>query len=52
MNAAARALAKKKAEKAHEDAEAKYVEGEETRMENKGWSMARSERRAHRLKAR
>jgi hypothetical protein len=42
-------LAKKKAAK-HENRESAYVEREETRMENKGWSEKRSERRAHRLK--
>ena len=47
----AQRLAKKKADQKHENAESKYVEGEETRMENKGWSMKRSERRAHRLKS-
>jgi hypothetical protein len=44
-----KALAKKKAEK-HEKKESSYMEREETRMENRGWSEARSERRAHRLK--
>jgi hypothetical protein len=43
------ALAKKKAEK-HEKGEKPYVEAEETRMENKGWSEKRSERRAHGLR--
>lgn len=42
-------LAKKKATR-HENKESAYVEREETRMENKGWSEKRSERRAHRLR--
>jgi hypothetical protein len=44
-----KSLAKKKAQK-HENKESSYVEREETRMENRGWSEKRSERRAHRLK--
>jgi len=42
-------LAKKKAAR-HENSETPYIEGQETRMENKGWSEERSEKRAHRLK--
>ena len=42
-------LAKKMADK-HENRESAYTEREETRMENKGWSEERSERRAHGLK--
>ena len=42
-------LAKKKAAK-HENAEKPYMEAAETRMENKGMSEKRSERKAHRLK--
>jgi hypothetical protein len=42
-------LAKKKAAK-HENAEKPYIEGQETRMENKGWSEKRSEKRAHGLR--
>jgi hypothetical protein len=45
-------LAKKKANARHEERESSYVEREETRMESKGWSEERSERRAHRLKKR
>ncbi len=45
-------LAKKKANARHEKRESSYTEREETRMENKGWSEERSERRAHRLKKR
>jgi len=42
-------MAKKKAYDRHEEGESEYTEREETRMENKGWSEERSERRAHRL---
>jgi hypothetical protein len=45
-------LAKKKANARHEERESSYVEREETRKENEGWSEARAERRAHRLKSR
>ena len=45
-------LAKKKANARHEERESSYVEREETRKENQGWSEERSERRAHRLKKR
>jgi len=48
MNAK-KSLAKKKADR-HENKESSYREREETRMENRGWSEKRSERRAHRLK--
>lgn len=44
-----KSLARKKAQK-HENEESSRVEREETRMENRGWSEERSERRAHRLK--
>lgn len=44
---ARRKLAKKMAR--HETGESSYTEREETRMENKGWTEERSERRAHRL---
>lgn len=50
MNDAKRKLAKKMAR--HEAGESAYTEREETRMENKGWSEERSERRAHRLSKR
>ena len=49
MDSAAKKLAKKKAIK-HEGKESEYTEREETRMEKKGWSEERSERRAHALK--
>lgn len=49
MDSAAKKLAKKKAMK-HEGKESEYTEREETRMEKKGWSEERSERRAHALK--
>lgn len=49
MKDAKRRLAKKMAGARHEGAEASATEREETRMENKGWSEERSERRAHRL---
>lgn len=42
-------LAKKKADR-HENAEKPYIEGQETRMENKGWGTSQAERRAHRLR--
>lgn len=42
-------LAKKMANDRHEGGESSATEREETRMENKGWSEARSERRAHKL---
>ena len=42
-------LAKKKADK-HENAEKPYIEGQETRMENKGLSEKQSEKRAHGLR--
>lgn len=47
MKDAKRKLAKKMSR--HEEGESSYTEREETRMENKGWSEERSERRAHRL---
>lgn len=46
---ARRKLAKKMANNRHEAGESPYTEREETRMENKGWSEGRSERRAHKL---
>lgn len=49
MKDAKRKLAKKMANNRHEGAESSYTERAETRMENKGWSEERSERRAHRL---
>lgn len=47
MKDAKRKLAKRMAR--HESGESAATEREETRMENKGWSEARSERRAHKL---
>jgi hypothetical protein len=49
MKDAKRKLAKRMANSRHEGGESAYTEREETRMENKGWSEARSERRAHKL---
>lgn len=49
MSDAKRRLAKKMAGARHEGAEASATEREETRMENKGWTEERSERRAHKL---
>lgn len=48
----AQRLAKKKAMAKHEEKESSYVEREETRKEDEGWSEERSERRAHRLRKR
>ena len=52
MASAKRRLATKMANARHEERESAYVEREETRKENEGWSEERSERRAHRLKKR
>ena len=49
MASAKRKLAAKMADARHEGGEASATEREETRMENKGWTEKRSERRAHKL---